>query len=763
MPSTRRAQLGLLLSASASLLPFAQAYARAAEAPAAAIEATAPATELEAVVVTAQRRSESLQDVPISITSVSGKTLENSGFQAVTDLQYIVPGVQFDPKNGAAFQIRGVGSTSFDFSNEKSVSLVLDDVVMDAQRENGMTGLTDIQQVDVLMGPQGTLFGKNSTAGVIAITTAKPVLEDWSAKVGASYGERKDRNLNAIANIPLGDKVALRVTAFDQGQQGYGRYTVLDTHLGTFKEHGYRAKLLYRPTDALAVIYTHDDQYHWDNTIRIGVSGAPANVAALQLAYGVTPGPKNPDSADSSMGVIKTSSSGDSLRVQYQVGKDTLTSITAYRETAYDNDTPADLVPTDKYAYIPYNAGRLDTSKVSQEFRWASPTGQVVEYVGGLFYNRLLAAQTQLQWATLGAPLVSPAGAKLTNFFALTGAIGADGNASLFKAQNTTTAAFGQVKFNIDPKASIAVSGRYTSDKNAQSQDFVTIDPRPITGVNATFTATTAKPYLSRGTVKGENFSYRIAGQYKLSEDAMLYATYSTGYKPGGIAFVGNKYAPFKDETVKSYEIGVKSELFGRRVRLNLDVFNSEFTNFQATILTNIPGSVLQQAVIGNAGGLRSRGVEGTLAWRASESVTINGAATYADAKFTDYVYNATTDYTGTTLTNAPKWSTFVSVNYDHDVGANLRMRANLDYAYRSKTWTVVGQPAYSEVPGYGLVNGRISLTPENSDIEFGLYGRNLLNTYYSTGYQQYGALGLLHYTARDAYRTVGVFAKYAF
>lgn len=406
MFSTHRIRLGLLLSASVSMLTFAQAYARAEPATPEATTTDA----LEAIVVTAQRRSESLQDVPIAITSVSGKTLENSGFQAITDLQYMVPGVQFDPKNGAAFQIRGVGSTSFDFSNEKSVSLVLDDVVMDAQRENGMTGLTDVQQVDVLMGPQGTLFGKNSTAGVIAITTAKPVLGQWSAKVGASYGERKDHNVNAIVNAPLGDKLALRVTAFDQGQQGYGRYTVLDTHLGTFKEHGYRAKLLYQPTDDLEVLYTHDYQHHWDNTIRIGVSGAPANVLALQLANGVTPGPKNPDSADSSMGMIRTNSSGDSLRIQYQVGKDTLTSITAYRKTEYDNDTPADLVPTDQYAYIPYNSGRLDTSKVSQEFRWASPTGGFVEYVGGLFYNRLIAAQTQLQWATLGAPLVSQIG-----------------------------------------------------------------------------------------------------------------------------------------------------------------------------------------------------------------------------------------------------------------------------------------------------------------------------------------------------------------
>ncbi|MGH1559791.1 TonB-dependent receptor plug domain-containing protein [Caulobacter segnis] len=158
--------------------------------------------------------------MPISITSVSADRLEQSNFRSVTDLPYLVPGVQFETTNGTAFNIRGVGSTSWDFSNEKSVSLVVDDVVMDAQRDNGLTGLADIQQIDVLMGPQGTLFGKNATSGVIAITTVKPALGVFSVKGDAAYGERDDRATNLTVNIPLGDKLALRVSSFAQGQDG---------------------------------------------------------------------------------------------------------------------------------------------------------------------------------------------------------------------------------------------------------------------------------------------------------------------------------------------------------------------------------------------------------------------------------------------------------------------------------------------------------------------------------------------------------------
>lgn len=122
--------------------------------------------------VTAQRRAENNQNVPISIQHIDGKTLANAGYTALTDLQYLAPGVQYDPTQGAAFQIRGVGSESFDFSNAKSVSVVVDDVVMDAQRANGMIGMVDINNVDIMMGTQGTLFGMNSTSGVIAVTTA---------------------------------------------------------------------------------------------------------------------------------------------------------------------------------------------------------------------------------------------------------------------------------------------------------------------------------------------------------------------------------------------------------------------------------------------------------------------------------------------------------------------------------------------------------------------------------------------------------------
>jgi iron complex outermembrane receptor protein len=516
----------LLAGVALSGLSFAQVLAEVASDATSAPVAAASDDALEPIVVTAQRRTERLQDVPISITSVSAKTLEQSNFRSVTDLQYLVPGVQFETTNGTAFNIRGVGSTSWDFSNEKSVSLVVDDVVMDAQRDNGLTGLTDIQQIDVLMGPQGTLFGKNATSGVISVTTVKPVLGTFSAKGDVAYGEREDRATNLTVNIPLGETVALRVSAFAQGQDGYGRYTVLNQSLNAYKEHGYRAKLLFAPNDRVELALSSDYSYHWDNNNRTTVGGGSAFFTGVQLANGVTPSLKNDSNADSKMGLTKNTSWGETLRGQVQIGRDTLTSVSSYRDTRNIGEGPGDFTPVDKWAFVPFNRGTVKTWKFSQELRWASPTGGFVEYLGGLFYNRLSQDATGAQWATFGAPL------PVTNITTTSGVVGDPGNATRFRTTNTTEAAFGQLKFNVSKQFSVSVGGRYTKDENSQTESFFYIDPVKALGIPLTFTPSGKAPLQPYGQVKSDNVSYRLAAQYRVNDDVMTYVSYATGYKP---------------------------------------------------------------------------------------------------------------------------------------------------------------------------------------------------------------------------------------
>lgn len=754
---------------------------------------------LDTIVVTAQRRQEKMQSVPIAINSISGESLQKSGYQSLTDLQYMTPGLTFDPTQGSAFQIRGVGSTSFDMSNAKSVSVVVDDVVMDAQRDLGITGLVDIDRVDVLMGPQGTLFGNTSTSGVIAITTAKLKLNDFSGKVYASYGERNDRMVNGIVNVPLGETMALRVTAFDDGQDGKGQYTTLNRNLGRVDEFGARAKLLYAPSDKLEVILAGEYTHHYDTTIRTAVGGpagtsfAPtAAVTAAEIAHGVTPGPQNASTADSFLGTIVTANKGGSLHVSYKLGQNTLTSITAYRQTKYDNNTPADLLPADEYSYFSYNLGTLSSQKFSEEVHFASPTGGRIEYLIGGIYNRLSATQNQIQWGTAGTGPLTVNGTVVPTLYANTGAKDPVtgqllGNSVGFNSHNETLAAFGQVKLNAG-RFSLALGGRYNYDRNDQRISYPNADAVAITGSNVTFIATGTAPTADfrYGEKTGHRFTYRIAPTFQVNKDVMLYASYATGYKPGGIAFVGNKYDPYNQETVKSWEVGEKGEFWNHRLRFNLDLFTSTYSDFQATILTpvstGVGGSILTSA-IGNAPGLRSRGVESQIAVKATRDLTLSGAVTYADAVFTNYVASPTANYTGTNLTNAPKWTANVAADYNTALSPKFDLKAHFEVVYRSSLQTVTGallgnitapgrangdgtitpNASYSYVPGYALVNGRITLARSGDKYEVGAYVRNLFNQYFSTGWQIYGNLGLLHYTSPDAYRTVGVFAQMKF
>jgi iron complex outermembrane receptor protein len=754
------------LCASASMVPFVQAYAQGVGSVDGSTQASGvdgADDRLDEIVVTAERRTEDGQRVPAAIQQISGAALAKAGYTSVTDLQYLAPGVQYDPTNGAAFQIRGVGSQSFDTSNAKSVSVVVDDVVMDGQRANGLIGLIDIANVDVLMGPQGTLFGMNSTSGVIAVTTNKPQLGVYSMRTSLNYGERNDRIVNATVNLPLGDRAAFRVTGFNNAQDGFGRNVTLKKDVGAVDEWGGRARLYVEPSDRFDLLVSADYGHHWDSSVRTPAGGQPAALQAILNELGVQPGEKSADTADSQRGFIETTEWGGSLRLNAKLGDHVLSSITAYRETEYRNSTPIGFVPLDRFTYVPFNLGHLTSNKVSQEVHLASPTGGFVEYLVGVFYNRLEATQRQYQWGTLGTPL-SVANGTPAQLFAISGAIGESGNTQRFDSTNESIAAFGQVKLNLTPQASIAVGGRYTHDNNSQGLSFYTTDPLPIVGYTPVFAATSTAPVQPFGRAKGDNFSVRVSPQYQLSDQAMVYFTFATGYKPGGVAFLGNRYNPYAKETVKSYEAGIKTEWFGRRLRFNLDVFRSDFDDFQASVLTTLPGVELPTVAIGNAGGLRSQGVEAMIAAKPMRGLSISGSATYTDAKFTDYQYNATTDYTGTRLSNAPEFAANAAVDYESELGTSgLALRAHADYAYRSQVWTAVGEPDYTRVPGFSLVNARLSLLPRDGQIEVGVYARNLFDQHFSTGYQYSAAFGYIHYTSPSARRTVGGFLNFNF
>jgi len=740
----------LLLSAAAiGLLAAGPGYAAQVQAQDAS--QSAGASTVTEVVVTAQHRKENLQKVPIAITVVSGAAVLKSGYTNVNELQYMAPSLQYDPSNGGAFQIRGVGTESYDFSSEQSVSLVVDDVVMDAPQVPGIIGLTDLDHVEVLRGPEGTLFGKNSTSGVLSILTNKPVLDKWSADANGWYGEGSDRHLDLTLNVPLNQKMAFRITGFGSGGDGQGKYTYLHRTMGAYQEAGTRAKLLIKPSDQLEIQVLGDYAYHEDNQGGALVAADPTTMA-LSAAAGTIIGPNNVDLATDAEMKTVSKTFGGSLQVAYHLGGYTLTSITAFHGTTHRSHQHLDAYPGDMF--FPVTTGDIRSNKFSQELRLASPTGQFFEYLAGFYYNRLAVTSNNVQIGNLG---FLPPGLFLTP----TGTgFPPTSDESITSAVNESKAAFGQVKFNFTSQLSLALGGRYTVDDNFNSLRYAYVNPAPyflLLGVGGI-------PSQPSGTAKHYNFSYRIAPQFQITPELMAYFTYSTGYKGPGVAYLQGIYDPYKAETVASYEVGIKSELFDRRLRLNVDGFYERFANFQAQTFVSPPGS-LPAYTIGNAGVLRSEGVEVDSNLNITPSLSIGEDLTYAPATFVNYFYpspfGGVTNYSGDPLTHAPKWSSNSSLNYDGKLFDDYRLLGSISYAWKSKVYTTLGAP-YSIVPAVGLLNFHIGVSPGSGAWEVGAYARNLLDTHFNNYYISIPPR-VDATAAPESIRTVGVFASYKY
>ena len=253
---SRRLALSTATALSAVSLSGGAAFAQSA--------APANAAQLDEVVVTATRREQRLQDVPVSVTAVSGEALEKTNFREVSDLQYVAPNVTFSSTNavanGGGYQVRGVGTQTYNSGVEQTVGLVIDGVVIGLPRDPGATGFSDIERVEVLRGPQGTLFGKNASAGVIQLVSKNPRIGEFSGNLDASYGERDEQIVRGALNVPLGSTAALRLAAFHNSQDGAIPYVLHGGHVGDRDNNGVRGKLLWEPTENLSLILTGDYQ-----------------------------------------------------------------------------------------------------------------------------------------------------------------------------------------------------------------------------------------------------------------------------------------------------------------------------------------------------------------------------------------------------------------------------------------------------------------------------------------------------------------------
>jgi len=713
--------------------------------------------KVEQVIVTATRREQLLQDVPASVTAMSGATVEKSNFRELTDIQYLAPNVAFSAtnpvSNGGGYQIRGVGTQTYDSGVEQTVGLVVDGVVIGLSRDPGATGFSDIERVEVLRGPQGTLFGKNSSAGVIQVVTKRPRIGQNTAEVNLSFGERNEKIARGIVNLATGASSALRLSAYYQAQDGAIPYLVRsEGAIGDRDNKGVRAKFLWNATGDLSVMVAAEHQKGFardGHTIEsLGTSALyNAQFAKFQEkpGHGVYKSYQDGDwTADSEI-------SGASVQLDYAFNDHTLTSITAYRKLKSSQLSDIDAAPANIFNN---SDGGVDSNQFTQELRLTSPTGERFEYVAGLYYYRTVNAgwtsQVGNYYGLFGRPVV------------LGGGVRDQSN------ESRNHAVFGQGTYRLNDTVKAIAGLRYTSDR---VHGTMRITPLPYPAVVQGALA----PY--DGRTSAENVSGKLGLQYEPGKDFMAYATYSRGYKGPAISGV-TQVVMIDPETVDSIEAGARSTLLDGRLILNATVYSADYKNFQAQTLD--AGANPPTFTLSNAGLMRTRGVELESSVRLTREFDLTLGAAYSDARFKEfygtcytgqplstvqgvgcYVDAATrlqvANYAGERLPNAPKWSYLVRASYRHAFGNGLAFDAMANWAWRGEAQAMVADPR-AAMSAYGILNANLGIGKRDGSWRVGLYARNLLDKQFYAPYAS-GVLnpgGYYRIMSPDAFRTVG-------
>jgi iron complex outermembrane receptor protein len=708
---------------------------------------------LEEIVVTAQKRVESVQDVPVSITVISNEQLTRAGVSTLSDLSRTSASVEFGAPGtsspGGGAYVRGIGTNSFGYTAQASVGLVLDGVVMG---NTNILSLFDIQRVEVLKGPQGTLFGNSVSAGVINITTNAPDPSKKSLTINGEYGadalgsDYSRYQVRATANMPITDTSAIRVSVHSESNDGVFKNTWLGTESSN-PDQGVRVRYLAKPTDNFTVnlIADYDKVNLNDAPGPLLYRAAPAGSAlALALAdCGNTAGESNFDFCSENENISREITRGVSAQLDWGIGNDlTLTSISSYRGRytasrgdimgiplsissdrfqAFTKCAPPpgpppwppgfDIGCVGIYAiqpgYGPTGLQTHDKRQYSEELRLASGQNKHLEWVAGLFFldykNDIAEGGRINAFFSQGVSIPGmPANYLPTGKF------------GTVKTQDY--AGFGNLTWYITPRVRAILGARWTHSKVSETVNDVANHPAPF-------------PL----TVTANQFNYRLGGQFDVAQHAMVYATVSTGYKGPQISdSFDNGALPFgvKPEVPTALELGIKASAFDDRLAIDADVFYTKVKDYQGQeCQPNSQGTIT--CVPANISGVKTKGVEVDIFGRPIQGLTLNFTGIYNPADYPDGVIAADgTDLGGTQLTRSSKTKFTLSAEYAHPIGGSVDFVIGADTTYRSKQSIYPSADSQFVVKAGTITNARVGL---KSGDDWGLYlfGRNLGNTHF--------------------------------
>jgi iron complex outermembrane receptor protein len=682
--------------------------------------------QVEEVVVTAQKREQNLQDVPVAVSAFAEKQLQAQAIQTLTDLSAKSPNVVLAPVGAypyaSAFYIRGLGFADVESTFEPAVGVEMNGVYL-ARNSGALQDFFDIGSVEILRGPQGTLYGRNTIGGVVSVRTKTPTVGDaFSGDAQATTGDHGRGEGRFAVNVPLGEIFAARLSVLYKTYDGYNHNAFTNKDVGGNETQSGRLTLVAKPNDVFDATLVADVD-------RERGSGAAFRNASLRgnVYYNFSPdtgtatplfpagasNPKDPYTVyDNTPVFANVDTWGLALTTNTHVGIGTITTVTGYREFKDEVQSDYDGSPVNFFWAL-----RNQThQQFSQEVRLASNPGGKLNYVVGAYYLDQSYDITNTQSGLIYANAVV---------------------SQIAGQKNKAWALFGQADYKITDQLTVTAGGRYSYEKK-------TFTNRPL-----------FFPASRTYTNDWDNFSPKIGLNYEFTPQIMAYASWSKGFRSGGYNGRAASYTsagPYNSETVTSYEVGLKTELFDRRLRLNGAAFSSTYDNMQVGTQGLTSGGVYE-SIVTNAGKARIDGAEAEALWVVGGGLRLNANLAYLDARFeqnfTDFTsdgINNPTDNSDLPLTYAPRWSGSLGTTYERETPfGDLTVNANavyIDDIYTSGG--LLNRTSNLQVrPANTLYDAAISL--ENAKgWRIGLWGKNLADKAVINNTFGLGALGNL-------------------
>lgn len=773
-PRPVRASLFALQPLAAGLL-LAAAGSSFAEEPAVATPVAQQDAKLGTVTVNARRREESAQSVPTPISVLSSETLETQRIYRVQDIQQLVPStnVSYVHARQSSISIRGLGNNPASDGLEGSVGVYLDNVYL-GRPGMAVFDLLDVEQLEVLRGPQGTLFGKNTTAGVLNITTRKPTFHQ-EGSVQSSLGEDGYWQTQGSFSGPLTDTLAGRISAYHTEDDGYVKNIYNGHDLNGGKRQGFRTQLLFKPSETfnLRWIGEYNEEDSDNGVLSLYSTGPTINGVnryeslARQAGATLVSGKDRKVNFDADQ-MVKVFQGGTSVEANWTLPNDfTLTSISAYRWWDF---TPRN----DDGLNVPvfYNAGvSVRDKQYSQEIRLASPTGEFFDYVLGAYYFKQDLDNKSFTYNGPQADIwnLTPAGA-LANVTTI-------GNGHI---DTDSYALFAQGTWHLTERLDFTAGVRGTYEEKSA---WVTRDA-PFGGAAVTGAAAAARQGRVGAYDSGDLNQYSFAPSgllslsYRFNDQVLGYASLSHGEKSGGVNLtvgaaprLGTDSLLVGTERANNAELGVKSTLLDGRLQLNSNLFWTEVHGYQA----NVYDQINRVQYLANAGSVRSRGLEFEATALPVRGLTLNFNGSWNDVRYTEYddapcppevslaSATATCDLSGHQVVGASKYIANLNGQYKWQLSERIEPYVTASYAFRSKAVGTIDDSDYGQIPSYGIVNLSTGVRLDQGDgvLDLSLWVKNAGDkTYFTSLWNSAngGYAGVL-----GTPRTVGATVRYDF